>query len=253
MTLLVAVHTKEGIAVASDSRAMVTSRSVASNAKGKLCYVDRNVFVSNSFSKTMLIGGCSVSICGTLDCHCGSVADVIRQDTSSLDRIDAKVLASMVFDILESKAENTTRALVSGYVEGKDEPESRSYLVNMDRREIETRAEAGPCAVYAGVTNIMERLTHPVFRYENVFVRDDLGPVQFEFKSFSLQDAVDFCQYAVRMTEATLRFARDDESVGGPVDIATITPDGARWICRHGVTADPFWTPYTHVPISDVA
>lgn len=46
----------------------------------------------------------------------------------------------------------------------------------------------------------------------------------------SLQDAIHFAKYAIETTIQTMQFQSVAKTVGGPIDILTITPNGAKWI-----------------------
>ncbi len=47
-----------------------------------------------------------------------------------------------------------------------------------------------------------------------------------------IQDAIDFSIYAIKTTIDTMRFQARPKTVGGPIDVLLITPEGARWIRR---------------------
>ena len=61
--------------------------------------------------------------------------------------------------------------------------------------------------------------------------------VPFEF--FTLQDAIDFAVYGIRSTIETLRFQAREKTVGGPIDVLVITPDGSKWIEEKQLVANP--------------
>lgn len=46
----------------------------------------------------------------------------------------------------------------------------------------------------------------------------------------SLQDAIDFSSYAIETTVKTMQFQSVAKTVGGPIDILAITPNGVKWI-----------------------
>ena len=46
----------------------------------------------------------------------------------------------------------------------------------------------------------------------------------------SIQDAIDFAEYAIKTTIDTMKFTATNKTVGGPIDILVITPDRAKWI-----------------------
>jgi hypothetical protein len=47
---------------------------------------------------------------------------------------------------------------------------------------------------------------------------------------FTLQDAIDYAIYAVRATIDSIRFQPRAKTVGGPIDVLVIKPDGAFWV-----------------------
>ncbi len=56
---------------------------------------------------------------------------------------------------------------------------------------------------------------------------------QINFGLFSLQDAVDYCEYLIRLTTGFQRFSNIVPTVGGDIDIALLTPfHGFKWIKR---------------------
>jgi hypothetical protein len=52
------------------------------------------------------------------------------------------------------------------------------------------------------------------------------------FPAMPLQDAVDYATHLIRVTIDTMRFEPRFPSVGGPIDILVVTPDGMRWVQR---------------------
>ena len=57
-----------------------------------------------------------------------------------------------------------------------------------------------------------------------------LGDTKVPWGLFTLQDAIDFAQYAVDITIKTMHYSNVVETVGGPIDILVIKPDKAFWI-----------------------
>ena len=52
------------------------------------------------------------------------------------------------------------------------------------------------------------------------------------FPAMPLQDAVDYAVHLIRTTIDTMRFEPRFPSVGGPIDVLVVTPDGMRWVQR---------------------
>ena len=245
MTLLVTVHSNNGIVVASDSRLTTVTRGYQP-VKGGICITEQSGFVSDSGNKTMLIGGCSISVCGKLEVGNKSVLSEISEELGKIDTVGPGALASKVYDILEKSGLDGVVALVSGYERTSMEVRPTTYRVNMIRRSVDIACDGGCHVVFEGIAGIMERLTLPVYRKRIAFVHEEMAPLMFPFDTYSLQDAVDFCQFAIRTTEEVLRFSKTESSVGGPIDVAVITPDRSRWLCLHGVSVNTLYNPYIY-------
>lgn len=52
------------------------------------------------------------------------------------------------------------------------------------------------------------------------------------FPAMPLQDAVDYAIHLIRTTIDTMRFEPRFPSVGGPIDVLVVRPDGMRWVQR---------------------
>ncbi|MDO8616542.1 MAG: hypothetical protein Q7T33_12540 [Dehalococcoidia bacterium] len=52
------------------------------------------------------------------------------------------------------------------------------------------------------------------------------------FAAMPLQDAVDYAVHLIRTTIDTMRFEPRFPSVGGPIDVLVVTPQGMRWVQR---------------------
>lgn len=56
------------------------------------------------------------------------------------------------------------------------------------------------------------------------------------FNAMPVQDAVDYSLHLIRTTIDTMRFEPRFPSVGGPIDVLVVTPDGVRWVQRKELT-----------------
>ena len=63
-----------------------------------------------------------------------------------------------------------------------------------------------------------------------VLAGDSLGETKVSWGLFTLQDAIDFAQYAVDVTIKTMHYSSVVETVGGPIDILVIKPERSFWI-----------------------
>lgn len=88
-------------------------------------------------------------------------------------------------------------------------------------------------SMWDGEADILSRLTLPVAHLDpngNIAYRPTEYLTHVSF--FTVQDAIDYALYAVRVTIDTIRFQARPKTVGGPVDILVIRPTGAQWIQR---------------------
>ena len=56
------------------------------------------------------------------------------------------------------------------------------------------------------------------------------GAANVQWGLFTMQDAIDFAQYAVDVTIKSMHYSNLVETVGGPIDILVIKPEKAFWI-----------------------
>jgi hypothetical protein len=83
-------------------------------------------------------------------------------------------------------------------------------------------------ARWNGEMDIMTRLFSTLYQkqQDGTFAEHVLNGPTLAY--FTLQDAVDFAVFA-RTTIDTMRFLPRPRTVGGPIDVLVIKPDGAHW------------------------
>lgn len=88
-------------------------------------------------------------------------------------------------------------------------------------------------AHWAGAGDIVSRLIQPVATLDpDGNIEQRLPHFQIPWGFFTLQDAIDFCIFAVRSTSEAIRFQPRPKAVGGPIDVLVIRPDKAEWVRR---------------------
>jgi hypothetical protein len=85
-------------------------------------------------------------------------------------------------------------------------------------------------AAWRGVTDILSRLLMPVSVRNAQGEEQRLAHFPIQWGYFTLQDAIDYAQYAVQVTADTMRFHPRPKVVGGPVDVLVIKPATAFWV-----------------------
>jgi hypothetical protein len=126
-----------------------------------------------------------------------------------------------------------TGFLVAGYKQIENRYEQQIWEVQVPQNshaQINKPGISG--ASWRGVGDVIRRLVKPVS------IRDPGGdfvpipdhPIQFRY--FTLQDAIDYCLYAVKTTIDTMRFHPRPKTVGGPIDVLVVKPKEAFWVKR---------------------
>ena len=108
-----------------------------------------------------------------------------------------------------------TRLMKNSYVVSDED------VIPVDTLTVSTKKEDG-----AEETTILKnRLTIPV---------NSLHQPEFDmaWDLLTLQDGIDFAQFAIKTTIDSMRFRMGPKTVGGPIDILVIKPNGAKWIQR---------------------
>lgn len=97
-------------------------------------------------------------------------------------------------------------------------------------------ASRQPGVSWGGEADILARLIQPAAIVDpKGAVRQVLPYFSVPWQFFTLQDAIDFCVFAVRTTIETIRFQARPKTVGGPIDVLVIKPDEAFWVQRKGL------------------
>lgn len=126
------------------------------------------------------------------------------------------------------------RFFVAGYKTENEQRVQHVYRVLAAQGQCERCNQPGVVgATWAGESDVLARLHQPV-----VVVNDQGQPTQrlvhhpVSWRSFTLQDAIDYAVYAIQATIDTMRFQPRPKTVGGPIDVLVIKPDRAFWVRR---------------------
>ena len=123
-----------------------------------------------------------------------------------------------------------TNFLVVGYQLENDIPSQQIFWLNVKDESISPIDTTFPGARWDGETQTLSKII------QNTYMRDEdgkeisLGETKVSWGLFTLQDAIDFAQYAVDVTIKTMHYSSVVETVGGPIDILVIKPERSFWI-----------------------
>ncbi|MCK9537068.1 MAG: hypothetical protein M0R05_05775 [Bacilli bacterium] len=259
MSLLVTVYTNEGIIMASDSR---TSFSRVQQVLGQRVRVPSGHFY-DTVDKTFLApNNCGISTCGDGSINkipiSGIIKTFIRSQVLATDTVldtvnklqsyvrNINTNTDIIFHIFGFDTDSNGNKIMSGY-----------RLITSGQGSIVKINNSSAGASWDGETEIMSRLLKQTF-YTNqpqnipakaqillpsnkqIVVQESILIDKANLRVFpeqnipwdlmSIQDAIEFVEYAIKTTIDTMKFAVVNKTVGGPIDILVITPDGASWV-----------------------
>lgn len=231
MSFIITVYTNEGLIMASDSRTTYTTTHKLSDG-----VVEKSVGVqiTDTTYKTFLCNRrVGISTCGTASINSMPIAGFIEDFICKKVTEDSSV-AEISKGLLEYFSDFSpipnTHFIVAGYNAGDNKQQiSRVYVAS---KLILPQKTDIPGAIWDGEIDVLQRLIKAVGLKQNNGTYNDLTYYGIGFNYFNLQDAIDFAQYAVDSTIKTMFFQERVKTVGGPIDILAIKPNGAFWIQR---------------------
>ncbi len=228
MSLVVTVYVPSGIVMAADSR-MTVLRTEEREENGQKIRMQQQLVLSDNAYKIVELRSVGVGVgvydAGVInnqpvDSHVHrfeeeAVApgdDVVTVANKLLDYFQAN-FPGVAVGVHVAGYRTEGRASVPYVLVGHTVREPKARRVNADA---EGRVQYG--ITRAGDTLVANRLIDPNYL-----------PL---FPAMPLQDAVDYALHLIRATIDTMRFEPRFPSVGGPIDVLAITPDGMRWVQR---------------------
>jgi hypothetical protein len=230
MTFIIVLYVREGIVIASDSRLTLNTTS----QEGERQVVKMAVAESDSNSKLFLTSSkVGIATLGQADIQgvpiAGYVESFIKENLSNdaqVDEIPQRILK--YFRDLSQSLDTTF--VVTGYKKNSNTWEQQVWEVKVSKNSAARVDEPGSQGAYwGGEGDVLSRLLQPVGINSNEgFQPYPNYPIQFGY--FTLQDAIDYSIYAVKVTIDTMRFHPRPKTVGGPIDVLVIKPDEAIWV-----------------------
>jgi hypothetical protein len=234
MSLVVTVYVPSGIVLAGDSR-MSVLRTEDREENGQQTRMQQQLVLSDSAYKVVELrkvpAGISVYDSGVID-NQPVESQVRRFEEEALSGSDdVRSVADKFLEHFRKRHSNVAVGFhVAGYrVEGKA---SIPYVLVGH-----TTREEGIRRVNA---NAEGALQFGVVRAGDVLVANRLIDEQYLplFAAMPLQDAIDYATHLIRATIDTLRFEPRFPSVGGPIDVLVVTPDGMQWVQRKALAGE---------------
>jgi hypothetical protein len=228
MSFIITVYTHEGVVMAADSRLTLNAK-VGQGVNEKTIAFD----FSNSTNKLFCTKrGVGISTCGDADIQGKPIAGFIEHFIlQSNDSLVGDVATKLLTHFRALQLELKTIFHVSGY---DGEGKQRIYKVNTQTNKVD---EMNPNflqgASWDGESDVLIRIIQPCWLSDaDGKPQQSLPTFPIPWNFFSLQDAIDFASFAMSATIGALRFQNRLKTVGGPVDILSIKPDGVVWVQR---------------------
>lgn len=247
MSLIITIHSGEGIVMASDSRTTYNSqeKSALPDGKGAIITKHQGIHHSDTTYKTFLAGkNIGISTCGDASINgkplAGFIENFIHEKIN--DDTDICAVPTLLLDYFSCFSPIPYIIFhVSGYSSNDGiltQKLFRVFVASKEIMEIDTLFQG---AVWNGETEILARIINTVW-YQHKEKNEETGietekyeerkapPIPWNF--FSLQDGIDFATYAINTTIETMRFQERPKTVGGPIDILIIKPNEAFWVAH---------------------
>lgn len=240
MSLIVTVYVPSGIVMASDSRQTISVQrtDLQGNVSPPIPIVS-----SDYVYKTFLLEKLQVGISNFGESFLGGIPTDAHlkqfEEEQVSEKDDVESVAKKLLDFLKSKfPQADTSFHIAGYKKRGKVSEPYIFHLNIKRSEfirlnyVKEANKVNYGASWGGEGDIVLEILNPIWvkDKDGNFVQVQKPPVPWD--AMPLQDAIDFTVYAIKTTIDTMRFQARPKTVGGPIDVLLITPEGARWIKR---------------------
>ena len=229
MSLIICVHVEEGIVLAGDSRVSYNKEFDnikqigihASNTTNKIFKCPNNAGIATC-------GGAAIDgkpITGFVETF---IRERIKEDT---DVEEIPNLLREYFGLLDPNLD--TSFVIAGYKKQGWKYFQKVFRMKLNTDVMEIVNTESQGALWDGETITLTKLLTPVYVKDKEKNQFHLLPnTEIVWNLYTLQDAVDFAKYGIKTTIDTLKFQAVPETVGGPIDILVIKPDGAQWLAK---------------------
>jgi len=228
MSLVVTLYVPSGIVMAADSRMTVLRAEDRGEGEQKT-RVEQQLVLSDSAYKVVELKtvrvGMSLYDAGVID-NQPMESHVRRFEEEALSAgDDVRAVAGKFLEYLQKKHPG---AIVGFHVGGYRTEGRASVPYVLVGHTVHEKAIRRVNATDDGT------LQFGVVRAGDVLVANRLIDTNYLplFAAMPLQDAIDYAVHLIRTTIDTLRFEPRYPSVGGPIDVLVLRPDGVQWVQR---------------------
>lgn len=238
MSFVIAIYVKEGIVLASDSRTTFsTKQTIAPQKEGEQASVVNHlgVHISDTNYKTFVTSShVGIATCGDASIKGLPITGYLESFIREYDSADVDTVANSLLPYFKTIApELKSIFTVAGYKYVKENQyEQRVFEINTQGGTIKQLDTVSQGAQWSGETDVLIRLIQPLYLKKEG--NPDIALPQFviPWNYFTLQDAIEFAEYAIKVTIDTMKFQERVKTVGGPIDILVLKPNNHQWIAH---------------------
>jgi 20S proteasome alpha/beta subunit len=241
MSLIVTLYVPEGLVIAGDSR-LTLSWSTKTDKSEQLHTVSASDTNTKIFSIKNKFG---LVTFGAADIKGIPISGFINQFTEEKVNNETTIdlLPQLLLDFFGDAFGNpATYFYAIGYKVENGISIPYAYHINVSGKTFNrvnySNGQVLQGANWGGETEVLQRILNTVKlkRGENWI---DLPDTPLTFNFMTLQDAIDFADYAIRTTIETIRFQQKEKTVGGPIDILIVKPrESPIWVKRKELHCD---------------
>jgi len=232
MSFAISLYVKEGLVLAADSRTTL-NRQIKDNDGTVIDYKPINKSDSN-MKLFSVLDKYAISTCGDASINNAPIAGYIDQfiNEKCNDKTQVDEIPKMLYDFLTgfSKSVRTIFHIAGYKVEEGIHVQHLYRLFTADGVIKRVNRPDKQGASWDGQADTLSRLINSYYWKNDKGEYIEVPQPEIPWNFFTLQDAVDFSLFAMRTTIDSLRFQSISDSVGGPIDILVIKPNGLEWL-----------------------
>lgn len=230
MSFIITVCTNEGIVMASDSRSTTSTTQFLPN--GTIANSLGTQITDTTYKTFLYDNRVGISTCGAATINnkpiTGYIERFLMENGGKKYSVHAVSEALLTY-FSSLNLTDDVHFLVAGYNDLGDPMVEQVFTNSKTINSIDVRSKG---AVWDGETGIFTRLVKPVIVNNLNGTYYDLPAYTTNYEFFTLQDAIEYAEYAIDVTIKTMKFQNCVKTVGGPIDILVIKPDNAFWVQR---------------------
>ena len=239
MSFVITVYVPSGIVMASDSRQSVTIQKKDNVTEKKYPVVQT---ISSDFVyKTHLLSKQQVGISIFGESILGKITAESHlktfEEENLTERDNAETISQKLLDFFKKKfPEANTSFHIAGYRKKDKISVPYVYHCNIKRNELKRLNIAADQKTvlygtsWGGEGDVIAEILQPAWMKIADGSLKQISKPPIIWDAMPLQDAIDFAVFAVKTTIDTIRFQARPKTVGGPIDVLTLTYEGSQWI-----------------------